>query len=159
MYIPYTCHELLYTCHNLAYPVKHQPYFESIFPYFWGSLRYLDLIGSTSQTHCMVFRSLDLINHCLGSDLRIMGTDLYQGHGICEGCNLIYRVYTSMYWVHILSNTSFTLNQALSALRRRRFSAARSLLASFAATCLSNVSQHSDHPGGACHKQNSTATG
>ncbi len=55
---------------------------------------------------------------------------------------------TGIYEVHILSNASFTLNQALSALRRRRFSAARSLLASFAATCLSNV-----------YGQNSTATG
>ena len=73
MYIPYTCHELLYTCHSLAYPVKYQPYFESIFPCFWGSLRYLDLIGGTSQTHCMVFRSLNSINHSSDSDLRIMG--------------------------------------------------------------------------------------
>jgi hypothetical protein len=77
MYMPYTCHELLYTCHSLAYPVKHQPYFESIFPYFWGSLRYLDLIGSTSQTHCMVLRSWNLINHCSDSDLLIMGISRY----------------------------------------------------------------------------------
>jgi len=89
MYIPYTCHELLYTCHSLAYPVKHQPYFESIFPYFWGSLRYLDLIGSTSQTHCMVFRSLNLINHCLDSDLRIMGISRYMISMYCH----IRRIY------------------------------------------------------------------
>ncbi len=56
-----------------------------------------------------------------------------------QGCTQIYCVYTCIYSSHILSNTSFTLSQALSALRRLRFSAARSLLASPSATCLSNV--------------------
>ncbi len=72
----YTCHKLLYT-HSLVYPVMHQLYFESIFPYLWGSLRYLDLIGSTSQIHCMDFRSQNLMNRCPDSDLRIMGIKRY----------------------------------------------------------------------------------
>ncbi len=73
MYLSYTCHELLYTCHSLVYPDMHQLYFESIFPYLWGSLGCLDLIGGTFQTHCMVFRSRNSINHCSDSDLQIMG--------------------------------------------------------------------------------------
>ena len=57
--------------------VMHQPDFESIFPYLWGCLGCLDLIGGTSQTHCMVLRSRNLINHCSDSDLRIMGISRY----------------------------------------------------------------------------------
>jgi hypothetical protein len=75
--MPSTWHEQLYTGHILVYPVMHQPDFESIFPYLLGSLGCLDLIGGTSQTHCMVFRSLNLINFCLDSDLRIMGISWY----------------------------------------------------------------------------------
>ncbi len=85
-------------------------------------------------------------------------TSIYSVHKL----HILALVYTSIYSVHKLSNASFTLNQALSALRRRRFSAARSLLASFAATCLSNVFstlRPPRPPGGACHEQNSTATG
>ena len=97
MYMPYTCHELLYTCHSLAYPVKHQPYFESIFPYFWGSLRYLDLIGSTSQTHCMVFRSLNLINHCLDSDLSQPASEARAVPHIWNLGNVRYRMSNIRY--------------------------------------------------------------
>ena len=77
MYMPSTWHELLYTGHILVYPVMHQPDFESIFSYLLGSLGCLDLIGGTSQTHCMVLRSRNLINHCSDSDLRIMGISRY----------------------------------------------------------------------------------
>ncbi len=51
---------ILYTGHRLVYPVMHQPYFESIFPYLWGSLGCLDLIGGTPQTHCMVLQSRNM---------------------------------------------------------------------------------------------------
>jgi hypothetical protein len=53
---------------------------------------------------------------------------VYKLEGISQGFSQIYFVHTCIYSGHILSNTSFTLNQALSALRRRRISAARSLL-------------------------------
>ena len=58
-------------------------------------------------------------------------------NGIGPGCNWIYLyilVYAFIYLVYKLSNTAFTLNQALSALRRRLFSAALqcTLLAYFA---------------------------
>jgi hypothetical protein len=134
MYLSYTCHELLYTCHSAVYPDMQQLYFESIFPYLWGSLGCLDLIGGTSQTHCMIFRSRNLINHCSDSELRIMGIYRY----ISRMKHHIPRIYQYILDTYTL-NALFTLNQALSALRRRRFSAARSLLSSFAVTCLSNV--------------------
>ncbi len=112
---------LQYTCHSLVYPVIHQQYFESIFSYLWGSLGCLNLNGCTSQTHCMGFWSRNLINRCSDSDLR-----KWVCKGISQGCSQIYCVYTGIWSGHILSTTSFTLNQALSSLRRRRFSAARS---------------------------------
>jgi hypothetical protein len=84
--------------------------------------------------HIVISWSGNLINHCSDIDLRKMGK--------CQYWSRIYLyipVYTGIYLVHILSSTSFTLNQALPALRHRCFSAARSLLASPAATCLWNV--------------------
>ncbi len=42
---------------------------------------WMDLIGGKSQTHCMVFQSRNLINHCSDSDLRIMGIYRYIGCG------------------------------------------------------------------------------
>ena len=89
MYMPSTWHELLYTGHILVYPVMHQPDFESIFSYLFGSLGCLDLIGGTSQTHCMVLRSRNLINHCSDSDLRIMGISRYMISMYCH----IRRIY------------------------------------------------------------------
>jgi hypothetical protein len=160
MYLSYTCHEMLYTCQSVVYPDMQQLYFESIFPYLLGSLGCLDLIGGTSQTHCMVFQSRNLINHCSDSDLRIMGIYRY----ISRMKPHILRVYQYILGTYTL-NASFTLNQALSAraLRRRRLSHeshphAPCLLRSLLPASRMS-SQHSDHPGGACHEQNSTATG
>ncbi len=91
------------------YPDMQQLYFESSFPYLWESLGCLDLIGGICQTHCMVFRSRNLTNHCSDSYLRIIG---------------IYRYISSMkhHMNFFFSPAFFTFSPQNALFRHNRFS-------------------------------------
>ncbi len=158
MYLSYTCHKLLYTYHSLVYPVIHQLYFESIFPYLWGTSREVSdswIWLEAHPKHIAWFSGVGIweitvqIVTCVNGYIKVYLKDVtgYTAY-ILVYTRYIYCQTPPLLWIRLCRPCDADWSQPHAPCLLRSLRPASRI-----------SSQHSDHPGGACHEQNSSATG